>query len=129
MDSASSELEGALELVEGWEGPGPLPPLPPQGEGDGGVVVGFLVRCWSRCRRIVGPLCCVGCIVLLQSWLVFGGVHGAIGVCCCRLVTLFRAVCWRTNTMWWNVIVGIKMVRWSWICFGGECTEGLVSIL
>ena len=36
MDSASSELEGALELLEGWEGPAPLPPLPPQGEGDGG---------------------------------------------------------------------------------------------
>ena len=36
MDSASSELEEALELVEEWDGPDPLPPLPPQGEGVGG---------------------------------------------------------------------------------------------
>ena len=36
MDWASSVLEGALELLEGWEGPAPLSPLPPQGEGDGG---------------------------------------------------------------------------------------------
>ena len=39
MDSASSVLEGSLELVEGWGGPAPLPPLPPQGEGDGEPLV------------------------------------------------------------------------------------------
>ena len=36
MYSASSVLDGALVLVEGWGEPAPLPPLPLQGEGDGG---------------------------------------------------------------------------------------------